>query len=152
MKRQLCAALLAAIASPAFAQVSASITIGDPHFYGTINLGDVPEPPQVIYREPVVVEHVRVEEQPIYLHVPPGHAKHWSKHCAAYHACGRPVYFVKDDWYEHVYAPAYREKHGHGHHDDDDDQGEGHHGEHHEWGHGHDEGRGHGHGKHKDKD
>ncbi|HZP12267.1 MAG TPA: hypothetical protein VFB36_07585 [Nevskiaceae bacterium] len=146
MKRQLFALLLATVASPAIAQVSASITIGDPHFYGTINIGDVPEPPQLIYREPVVVEHVHVVEQPVYLHVPPGHAKHWSKHCAAYHACGRPVYFVKDEWYENVYAPAYREKHGHGHHHGDDhDQGE-----HHGWGHGHDEG--HGHGKHKDKD
>src|SRR5205809_7996082 len=114
MKRELFAAVLAAVSVPAFAQVSASITIGDPNFYGVINIGDVPEPPRLIYREPVVVEHVRVVERPVYLHVPPGHAKHWSKHCAAYHACGRPVYFVDDSWYETVYAPHYREKHGHG--------------------------------------
>ena len=31
--------------------------------------------------------------QPIYLHVPPGHAKNWRKHCAHYNACGQPVYF-----------------------------------------------------------
>jgi hypothetical protein len=43
---------------------------------------------------------------PIYLHVPPGHAKHWKKHCHEYHACGRPVYFVKSA----EYAPGY---HGH---------------------------------------
>src|SRR2546425_10235251 len=27
--------------------------------------------------------------QPIYLHVPPGHAKHWRKHCHEYNACDR---------------------------------------------------------------
>ena len=40
---------------------------------------------------------------PLYLHVPPGHAKKWSQHCARYNACNRPVYFVKvrgDDDYE----------------------------------------------------
>lgn len=134
MKQQICAALLAAVAAPAFAQVSASITIGDPNFYGVINLGDVPEPPRVVYEQPVIVEHVPAPPPPVYLHVPPGHAKHWSKHCHEYHACGRPVYFVQDDWYQKVYVPEYHESHGHGHGHDEDEHGEGH-------GHGH--GRGH---------
>jgi len=141
MKTTLLASLLIAVSTPSLAQVSASISIGEPNFYGVINLGDVPEPPRLVYREPVVVERVRVVEQPVYLHVPPGHAKHWSKHCAAYHACGRPVYFVDDRWYNDVYVPKYREKHGHGHDEGHD------HDEHHEHGHGH----GHGHDKH-DKD
>ena len=25
--------------------------------------------------------------------------RHWRKHCARYDACGRPVYFVQEDWY-----------------------------------------------------
>jgi hypothetical protein len=43
------------------------------------------------------------------LRVPPGHAKHWSKHCHKYGACGQPVYFVEESWYNDVYAPYYRE-------------------------------------------
>jgi hypothetical protein len=68
------------------------------------------------------------------LHVPPGHEKHWSKHCAQYNACGRPVYFVRDEWYNNEYVPHYRHAHdndhGHGHGHDkhgDHDEGHGHH-------------------------
>jgi len=48
----------------------------------------------------------------MYLHVPPGHEKKWRKHCAKYNACGRPVYFVRHDWYNNVYVPRHREQHG----------------------------------------
>ena len=41
-----------------------------------------------------------VPVQPIYLHVPPGHAKNWRKHCHKYNACGQPVYFVVSDEYK----------------------------------------------------
>ena len=61
-----------------------------------------------------------VRVQPVYLRVPPGHEKHWSKHCAKYGACGRPVYFVREDWYQHEYVPYYRD------HDDDRDDDHGH--------------------------
>jgi hypothetical protein len=47
--------------------------------------------------------------------VPPGHAKHWNKHCRKYNACGQPVYFVQDRWYQQVYVPRYREIHNGGH-------------------------------------
>lgn len=46
--------------------------------------------------------------------MPPGHAKHWSKFCGRYDACGRPVYFVNDSWYNDTYAPRYREYHERG--------------------------------------
>ncbi len=46
--------------------------------------------------------------QPIYLRVPPGHRKNWRKHCLRYGACGQPVYFVGDNWYNNVYVPSYR--------------------------------------------
>ena len=52
--------------------------------------------------------------QPIYLHVPPGHAKKWHKHCHKYHACDQPVFFVQDVWYNEEYVPRYREIHGKG--------------------------------------
>jgi uncharacterized membrane protein YgcG len=116
MKRLLLAAAVAVACVPAHADVSvgASITIGDPNFYGVINIGEVPEPPRLIFREPRIIERVTVVHEPVYLHVPPGHAKKWDKHCHKYDACSRPVYFVDDDWYQNSYAPVVRAKHGKG--------------------------------------
>lgn len=119
-------ALLAA-SLPAFASdVGVSITVGQPGFYGRIDIGDYPQP-VLIYPRPVVVQPVPdvVVGEPIYLRVPPGHARHWRKHCHEYGACGRPVYFVQDRWYNEVYVPRYRERHG-----DRDDWGDRHHGRH----------------------
>ena len=131
---------LGACAAPTFAaDVGVSISIGQPGFYGQIDIGNAPRP-QLVYSEPVVIQRAPefVSAAPIYLHVPPGHEKHWSKHCAQYHACGRPVYFVRDDWYNNEYVPRYQ--HGH------DDHGGGHgHGRGHDKGHGHDD-------KHGDRD
>ena len=127
MKQILIAAVLAAASAPAFAgDVAVSISVGQPGFYGQIDIGRMPPPP-VVYARPVVIEQVPEyrEVAPIYLHVPPGHEKHWSKHCAEYHACGRPVMFVRDDWYARRYPHGHRAEH---------DEDEGHHGEH---GHGH---------------
>jgi hypothetical protein len=72
-----------------------------PGIYGRVDIGGAP-PPLLVYPEPVVVvrQPQPVQVQPIYLHVPPGHAKHWSKHCREYNACGLPVYFVKSAEYE----------------------------------------------------
>jgi hypothetical protein len=135
-------ALLFAV--PALAgDVGVSITVGQPGFFGQINIGDVPlpQPPQLVYARPVVIRaDPRYGDQPIYLHVPPGHEKHWSRHCAEYHACGRPVYFVRDDWYNREYVPRYA------HRDDRDGRGEGHDRDHdrdHDRGRGHDHDRGH---------
>ena len=98
------------------ADVNVSVSVGQPGFYGRIDIGAFP-PPVLVYPEPVVVQPVPVGvvRAPLYLHVPPGHAKNWRKHCKKYDACGHPVYFVQDRWYNEVYVPAYREKHGKGH-------------------------------------
>ena len=69
-----------------------------------------------LHARPLVIQPVPVAvvSQPIYLHVPPGHAKNWRKHCHKYNACGTPVYFVKSAEYE----PGYRHPgkgHGKGH-------------------------------------
>ena len=61
-----------------------------------------------------MIRRVDVVRQPIYLHVPPGHEKKWRKHCREYDACGRPVYFVQDNWYNDVYVPHYQKNGGHG--------------------------------------
>ena len=123
MKRFLLAAALSTIAFAAqAADVGVSINIGQPGFYGRIDLGNVQQP-QLIYSAPVIIQQVPVGvvRQPVYLRVPPGHEKNWGKHCYKYNACGQPVYFVRDDWYTNVYAPRYRSER----HDDDDDHGGG---------------------------
>ena len=107
MKKLLLAFVIGAVAVPAFAtDVGASIGISQPGFYGQINIGNFPRP-AVIYAEPVWVQRPPkvAYVQPIYLRVPPGHEKHWSKHCAEYGACGRPVYFVREEWYQTQYVP-----------------------------------------------
>jgi len=91
------------------ADVGVSIRIGQPGFYGQIDLGNMRQPP-LIYAQPVLIERVAVRPAPVYLRVPPGHEKKWSKHCKRYNACGRPVYFVKGDWYEREYVTHYRDQ------------------------------------------
>ena len=67
-----------------------------PGVYGRIDIGNAPPPP-LIYAQPIIIQRApqRARQEPLYLHVPPGHAKKWSKHCAKYNACNRPVYFVR---------------------------------------------------------
>lgn len=113
MKHLLCACLVTC-GCPVFAgDVGVTVTIGQPGFYGRIDVGNYP-PPVIVYPQPIVIAPapVAVVAQPIYLRVPPGHAKHWAKHCAQYNACGRPVYFVQESWYQNVYVPAYRDRGG----------------------------------------
>jgi hypothetical protein len=113
MKQYLLAAVMAAVSVPALAaDVGVSISVGQPGFYGRIDIGDVPQP-VLINPSPVVIERapMGVAQRPIYLHVPPGHAKHWRHYCQKYNACGQPVYFVQDRWYNDVYVPHYRERH-----------------------------------------
>ncbi|MDE2148383.1 MAG: hypothetical protein KGJ55_00850 [Gammaproteobacteria bacterium] len=137
-------AVLAAVAAGTAyaADVGVSVSIGEPGFYGQIDIGNYPQP-RVIYRQPVLVERgPDYDSRPIYLRVPPGYTKHWSRHCAEYRACGRRVYFVRDDWYNTVYAPRYRKDHGRGRGHGDEGHGHEDHG-HGDHGHG-DHGHGHG--------
>ena len=81
-----------------------------PGVYGRVQIGNTPPP--LVYAQPVVIvrEYHPAPPQPVYLHVPPGHAKDWDKHCHKYNACNRPVYFVKSAEYE----PGYSKGKGHG--------------------------------------
>ena len=143
MKRVLFIAVLAAFAAPSFAaDVGVSVNIGQPGFYGQIDLGNFPRP-RVIYAQPVIIEHEVVTDAPIYLRVPPGHRKHWSKHCGEYNACGRQVYFVSDTWYTQEYVPRYRREHGDRNDGDRHDRDD--HGDDHDRGHGNGRGKGRGH-------
>jgi hypothetical protein len=103
-------ALGAAATVPVLAavDVGVGITIREPGMYGRIEIGSAPPPP-VYYPQPVIITRpaVVVAQPPMYLYVPPGHAKNWRKHCGAYNACGRPVYFVKEDWVQDQYHRAH---------------------------------------------
>ena len=169
MKKLLIAAMIVTASAGAMAQ-NLSLQLGQTGYYGSIDLGNLRAPP-VIYQQPMVIQQMPqyLNAPPMYLRVPPGHAKKWSKHCASYNACGRPVLFVQDSWYTNTYAPQYRKTHGggkgHGKGYDDNDRGfslddrskpmkmdkhEGKHdGKHEGKGHGKDKGgKGHGNGKH----
>ena len=113
MKHLLVSIVFAAFAATATAEGGVSITVGHPGFYGRIEIGDFPTP-RLIFPKPVIIERVVVPRRPIYLHVPPGHAKNWAKHCHKYDACGRRAYFVEEMWYRDVYVPRYQERHGGG--------------------------------------
>jgi hypothetical protein len=164
MKSLFIAAALLAAVLPAQAQTNVSINIGQPGFYGRIDIGDYAPAPVVYVERPVVIERrVRYEAQPVYLRVPPGHRKNWARHCGRYNACGQRVLFVRDEWYTNSYAPRYREHYRDREHHrserrdyrDDRDRDRGHGGKH---GRGHDKHgdkhhdkhHGKGHGKHRD--
>lgn len=95
-----------------------------PGVYGQVQFGNGPPPP-VVYAQPTVITPPPrgVVVQPLYLHVPPAHAKHWSKYCHRYNACNRPVYFVKSAEYEPGYHAHKDERHrDEGRHDDHRDE------------------------------
>lgn len=103
----LAAVLLVSTASARASDVGVSVTIGEPGFYGRIDIGDYPTP-QLLYRQPRYIQRRAAGRSPIYMHVPPGHAKNWRKHCAAYGACDERVYFVGDRWYQREYVQRYQ--------------------------------------------
>lgn len=113
----LAAVLSACVITPAMAEVGVSVTVGQPGFYGRIDIGGYPQP-RVIYAQPRVIYREAISREPVYLRVPPGHAKNWRKHCKHYNACQERVYFVQDNWYQQEYAPRYQEQHRSDYHDD----------------------------------
>jgi hypothetical protein len=140
---------LAIVAQPAqAADVGVSIGISQPGVYGRIDIGRFPQP-ELIVQQPVVIQrhYFRRTPEPVYLWVPPGHQRNWRQYCGQYDACGRPVYFVQDNWYRDrgPGREVYHGERGEGRGDDHgdrrgdrhDDRGEGH-------------GKGHGNGKGRD--
>jgi hypothetical protein len=83
-----------------------------PGVYGQVQIGNE-RPPPVVYAQPMLIEPQAAPPPPIYLHVPPGHAKNWRKHCREYNACNRPVYFIRSKEYE----PGYSHRDDHHEHD-----------------------------------
>jgi hypothetical protein len=77
-----------------------------PGVYGQVQIGN-DRPPPVVYAQPMLIEPQAVPPPPLYLHVPPGHARNWRKHCREYNACNRPVYFVRSEEYQPEYQRHY---------------------------------------------
>ncbi|MGA7750588.1 MAG: hypothetical protein WCA63_10610 [Gallionella sp.] len=118
IKSTISAALILASLSAQAAQPIINLSIGgeiSPGVYGQVQFGNAPPPP-ILYPQPTIIVQQpggrRLE--PIYLHVPPNHAKNWAHYCHRYNACNRPVYFVKSREYE----PGYREHGDEGRRDD----------------------------------
>lgn len=100
---------MAAIAGMALAITCAAVQASDinvgvsvggqisPGVYGRIDIGNTPPP--LVYQQPVIIARQARPVSPVYMHVPPGHAKNWGKHCHKYNACAQPVYFVKSGEY-----------------------------------------------------
>ena len=79
-----------------------------PGTYGEVQF-DKKSPPPVLYPQPSIVirQPPGAVLAPLYLHVPPAHARNWSRYCRKYNACKRPVYFVKSVEYD----PGYQSSH-----------------------------------------
>ncbi len=109
MKKIVFVIMILLVTGSAYAEVNVSIGVGQPGFYGQINIGSAPQP-ELINPTPVVIQPgpPGVLGEPMYLHVPPGYVKNWRKYCGRYNACGHPVYFVSNKWYNKVYVPHYR--------------------------------------------
>ena len=119
---------LAALPAARAADVGVSIGFSQPGVYGRVDIGRYPQPilvaPQPVYVGPPVYA------DPVYLWVPPEQRRDWRHNCYRYGACGAPVYFVQDGWYQQNVVV----RDGRGHDRDRDDWRD------------HDRGRGHGHG------
>ena len=93
-------AALALTCAVGFAQAQAYISGSisgqlAPGVYGQVNIGNA-APPALLYGQPMWGGPVVQQAQPIYMWVPPGHARDWRRYCGRYHACGRPTYFLRD--------------------------------------------------------
>jgi hypothetical protein len=104
---------LCAATFPALAQTNVSVSIGQPGFYGRLDVGDFVGRPVLYGAQPIVVTRgPSYIAEPVYLRVPIDHRRHWSRYCGRYGACGRPVYFVRDEWYRNTYVPRWHEHYG----------------------------------------
>jgi hypothetical protein len=124
--------LLLVSVSSVQAQADITVSVGGeikPGVYGRVVIGTSPPPP-VIYPQPVIivapVVGVVQQRTPIYMHVPPGHSRKWSKHCYKYNACNQPVYFVKTEYKDDDHQGDQRGKEHGKRHDKGHSKGRGH--------------------------
>lgn len=82
-------------------------SMGQPGFYGRIEIGDYTQPPLLISNA-VMGNPGVYTGSPVYMHVPPAQAHAWGRYCHVYGACDWMVYFVDNGWYDSVYVPGFR--------------------------------------------
>jgi hypothetical protein len=104
------ATIVAVTASPFAVAADPVATISEPvkpGVYGRLAMVSKATP-ALVYEQPMFIEPPAVagKIEPVYLHVPPEHAKNWKKYCSKYKACDHPVFFVKSAEYE----PGYKEQ------------------------------------------
>jgi hypothetical protein len=69
-----------------------------PGVYGRIQVRQGPPPPLLSPQPVVAVKELGpVRGEPVYLYVPTGQVRKWSRYCERYQACERPVFFVRVD-------------------------------------------------------
>ena len=94
------AALLCAGAQAAQPLKYRNVTAGGdlrPGLYGRIDVQG--PPPPVIYEKPIIASQALVPQgvKPVYLYVPPGQVRKWTRYCAKWNACDLAVLFVRVD-------------------------------------------------------
>lgn len=105
MKKLLVISLALGTWASAHAQAGVSLSLGinQPGVYGQINIGNLPAP--ALYApQPVLVAPGAAVAAPLYLYVSDAERLDWRRYCGRYNACGRPVYFVREDWVRNRYA------------------------------------------------
>src|ERR1700736_5887537 len=122
-----------------------------PGVYGQVHIGN-DSPPPLVYAQPMLIVPQEAPPPPVYLHVPPEHARNWRRYCREYHACNRPVYFVRSAEYEPDYERRRNERDDEHYHGHDRERGDEHdHGHDHEdHRNDHERGDGHEHDRHDD--
>ena len=84
MKQLLMSAVIAAVGATVFtisalaADVGVSVSVGQPGFYGQIDIGDFPRP-QVIYSQPRMIVRGEGDRTPVYQRDAPSKDKKWRK-------------------------------------------------------------------------
>lgn len=103
-RHQVVGGLLLAAAGAAAAdaqQAYVNVTAGGPlrpGVYGRIEVRNAPPPPLLSPRPLVASKELGLPRlEPVYLYVPAGQVRRWSRYCQRYDACRRPVYFVRMD-------------------------------------------------------
>ncbi|MDF3030144.1 MAG: hypothetical protein K0R03_702 [Moraxellaceae bacterium] len=110
MKRLIGMAALAALTTASsaggrFTTASAEI----PH--GAVDVRNFSRP-ELVSPHPIIVRFLSAQmlARALYLHVPQSHRTKWEGWCHHYQACGHPVYFVTEQWFERVYRPVLEEE------------------------------------------
>lgn len=99
--------LLALLSALFLSAAAHAQSMGQPGYYGRIEIGDYPQPPLLISNA-VMGNPGVYSGQPVYMHVPSAQAYAWSRYCQRYGACDWMVYFVDNEWYESVYVPGFQ--------------------------------------------